>query len=165
IGLGVMGQLHVLLGRALGAEVFASDFIAERRELGRRNGAESFTPDEAARVLSGGADVVICGPGSPDAMRSAVESAAPNGTVVMFTPFPPEVPVTIDSQRLYFDDLRVVASYSCGPDDTRTALETVANGVVTAEKVGATLVSLDEVPRVYRELAEARIIKPIVVFD
>jgi L-iditol 2-dehydrogenase len=165
IGLGVMGQLHVLLGRALGAQVFASDFIAARRELGRLNGAEVFAPGEAANVLSGGADVVICGPGSAQAMHSAVENAAPGGTVIMFTPFPPEVPVTIDPERLYFDDLRIVASYSCGPDDTRAALETIARGVVTAKKVGATLVSLDEVPRVYRELAESRIVKPIVVFD
>ena len=165
IGLGVMGQLHVLLGRALGAEVFASDFIVERRELGRRNGATVFAPADAASFLKAGADVVICGPGSADAMRGAVETAAPNGTIVMFTPFPPEIAVTIDSQRLYFNDLRVVASYSCGPDDTRTALDTIANGVVTAEKVGATFVSLQDVPQAYRELAESRIVKPIVVFD
>jgi L-iditol 2-dehydrogenase len=74
------------------------------------------------------------------------------------------MPVTIDSQRFYFGDLRVVASYSCGPDDTRAALELIANGIVTAEKIGATLVTLDEVPRAYRDLAESRIVKPIVTF-
>jgi L-iditol 2-dehydrogenase len=82
----------------------------------------------------------------------------------MFTPFPPEVPVTIDSQRLYFGDLRIVASYSCGPDDTRAALDLIANGVVTAQKVGADLISLDDVPRAYRDFAQARMIKPIVTF-
>ena len=33
IGLGVMGLLHVLAARAMGAEVIGGDFIAERREL------------------------------------------------------------------------------------------------------------------------------------
>ena len=28
-------------------------------------------------------------------------------------------PVSVDQQELYFGDLRLVASYSCGPDDTR----------------------------------------------
>ena len=65
---------------------------------------------------------------------------------------------------MYFGDLRVVASYSCGPDDTRKALELVASGVVTASNVGAELVSLDEVPRAYQQLAQAQIIKPIVTF-
>ena len=164
IGLGVMGQLHVLAARSLGAEVVGGDFLATRRELAERNGAIAVHPDDAKRVLGEGADVVICGPGTPIAMQAAVEAAGPAATVVMFTPFPPEEPVTVDSQKLYFGDLRVVASYSCGPDDTRAALEAVVEGTVTAEKVGATLVSLEEVPRAYRDLADARIVKPIVVF-
>jgi L-iditol 2-dehydrogenase len=165
IGLGVMGLLHVLAARALGAEVFGSDFIAARRTVAEQNGAVAFAPDEMRETLPDGADVVICGPGTDAAMRAATEAVAPAGTVVMFTPFPPEVPVTIDSQRMYFGDLRFVASYSCGPEDTRAALDLVARGIVSAAKVGAELVPLDEVPRAYRQLARSQIIKPIVVFD
>jgi L-iditol 2-dehydrogenase len=165
IGLGVMGLLHVLAARALGATVFGSDFIAKRREVAERNGAVAFHPDDAGRVLGDGADVVICGPGTAPAIRAALEAAAPGGTVVMFTPFPPEVPVSIEPERFYFRDLRVVASYSCGPDDTRAALALIEGEVVTAEKVGATLLQLDDVPRAYAEFAEARIIKPIVMFE
>lgn len=164
IGLGVMGLLHVLAGGALGAEVYGGDFLPERRAVAERNGATVFHPDEVQGALREGADVVICGPGTDAAMRAAVDAAAPAGTVVMFTPFPPEVPVTIDSQRLYFGDLRIVASYSCGPDDTRAALDLIVNGVVTAQKVGADLIALDDVPRAYRDFARARMIKPIVTF-
>jgi L-iditol 2-dehydrogenase len=164
IGLGVMGQLHVLAARELGADVFAGDYIAGRRALAERNGATTFHPDDAGRALGDGADIVICGPGTPGAMHAAVAAAAPAGTVVMFAPFPPEHPVTIDSERLYFGDLRIVASYSCGPDDTRAALELIAKGIVTAAKIGADLVALEDVPRAYRDLAESRIIKPIVTF-
>jgi L-iditol 2-dehydrogenase len=164
IGLGVMGLLHVLAAQSLGAEVFASDFIAARRATAQRNGATVFDPADVRRNLPDGADVVVSGPGTPEAMNAAVQAAAPAGTVVMFTPFPPEAPVTIDSQRLYFGDLRIVASYSCGPDDTRAALDLIARRVVTADKIGADLVSLDDVPRAYRALADSRIVKPIVVF-
>ncbi len=165
IGLGVMGQLHVLAGRSLGARVFASDYIEERRNVGLRNGAAAFHPDDARRTLGDGADVVICGPGTAEAMRRAVEAVAPAGTVVMFTPFPPDVSVSIDPERLYFNDLRVVASYSCGPNDTRAALDLIAKKIVTAEKVDATLVAIDEVPRAYRQFAQALMIKPIVAFS
>ena len=98
-------------------------------------------------------------------MQSAIAAAAPGGTIVMFTPFPPDVPVSLDPRRLYFGDLRVVASYSCGPDDTRAALDLIAKGTVTAEKIGADLVSIDEVPRRLSALAPNRAsIKPIVAF-
>jgi L-iditol 2-dehydrogenase len=165
IGLGVMGQLHVLAALALGAEVFASDFIESRREIAQSNGAIAFHPNDAGNALGDGADVVICGPGTPSALQAACDAAAGGATVVMFTPFPPEVPVSLDSTHFYFGDLRLVASYSCGPDDTREALSLIERGVVTAAKSGASLISLDEVPRAYRDLAESRIVKPIVSFE
>ncbi len=165
IGLGVMGQLHVLGGMQIGCEVFASDFIEARRVIAARNGAITLPPEGFPRALGAGAAVVICGPGTAQAMRHAFEAVAPSGTVVMFTPFPPDVSLAIDSERFYFGDLRVVASYSAGPDDTRAALDLIERGIVSAAKVGATLVAIDDVPGAYRDLAEARIVKPIVSFD
>ena len=164
IGLGVMGLMHVLAGRALGAQAFGSDFIAERRALAQRHGATTFHPDDAVAVLGEGARVVVCGPGTAPAMQAAVAAAAPGGTAVMFTPFEPGTSLTLDAQRVYFNDVRVVGSYSCGPDDTRAALRLIAAGVVTAAKLGATPVALDDVARAYRDLAESRILKPIVLF-
>ncbi len=164
IGLGVMGLLHVLAAARYECEIFASDFIEARRAVARRAGAVAFEPADARAILGAGANVVICGPGTAQAMTHAFDAVAPGGTVVMFTPFPPEVPLPIDPERFYFGDRRLVASYSCGPGDTRGALELIADGAVSAEKVGATLVTLDEVPAAYCDLAEARIIKPIVRF-
>jgi L-iditol 2-dehydrogenase len=107
---------------------------------------------------------VICGPGVPKALEAAVAAAAPGGTVVMFTPFEPGTPITVDSERFYFKDLRLVGSYSCGPDDTRRSLELIAAGVVTAEKLGAVEIRMDDVAGAYRALAQTRIVKPIVTF-
>lgn len=165
VGLGVMGQLHVLAARDLGATVFGSDFIEYRRELAQRNGAAAFHPDDAARIMGDGADVVICGPGDATALQSACAAAAAGGTVVMFTPFPPEMPISLDPTPFYFGDLRLAASYSCGPRDTREALALIERNAVTAEKVGARRITLDDVPQAYADLARGRIVKPIVCFD
>ncbi|MBV8117555.1 MAG: alcohol dehydrogenase catalytic domain-containing protein [Candidatus Eremiobacteraeota bacterium] len=164
IGLGVMGLMHVLAAGALGAKVFGSDFLEARRVQAQACGAIAFHPDDARSTLGEGADVTICGPGTASALRAAMAATAPGGTTVMFTPLEPGTPLELDPQRLYFADLRVVASYSCGPDDTRAALRLIEDGVVTAEKLGATFISLDETPRAYADLAASRIIKPIVVF-
>lgn len=160
MGLGVMGQLHVLAAGALGARVLGSDFNAERRALAETNGAAAFHPDEAPQ----GSDVVICGPGTPDAVRAALACVRPGGAVVMFTPLDPSAGLTLDAERFYFKDLRLVASYSCGPDDTQEALRLVADGTVTADRVGGVRYAFDDVSRAHRALAEARVVKPIVTF-
>lgn len=164
IGLGVMGLMHVLAAQDLGARVFGSDFIEGRRHRATQLGATTFHPDDVANQLPNGARVVICGPGVPAALNAAVAAATPGGTVVMFTPFEPGTPLTVDSEKLYFRDLTITGSYSCGPTDTRRSLELIAIGVVTAEKLGVTEIGLDDVPEAYRALAASRIVKPIVVF-
>ena len=164
IGLGVMGLMHVLAAKRLGATVYASDFIEERRDRALCNGAIAFHPDDAGAMLGAGADVVICGPATAEAMTHAFETVAPAGTVLMFTPFAPDLPMAVPTDRFYFNDLRLVASYSCGPDDTRAALQLISDGVVTAQKLGATLIRIEDVPQAYRDFARARLIKPIVTF-
>ncbi len=161
IGLGVMGLMHALVAQALGATVSGSDFIEERRTNAASLGVHALDPQEPFA----GADVVICGPGSPEALRNAFAAVLPGGTVVMFTPLEPGVPLTFDPNDLYFRDVTLVPSYSCGPDDTRAALDYIATRVVTAQRLGATLYPLEEAAAAYAALRGSRIIKPIVTFE
>lgn len=161
IGLGVMGLMHALLAQDLGAAVVGSDFLEERRIHAASFGVRAVHPDEEFA----GADVVICGPGSPEALRNAFAAVAPGGTVVMFTPLEPGVPFTFDPNDLYFRDVKLVTSYSCGPNDTREALDAIARGVVTAQRLGATMYPLQEAGAAYAALRASRILKPIVTFE
>jgi L-iditol 2-dehydrogenase len=161
IGLGVMGLMHALAAQALGASVSGSDFLEERRAHAIGLGVHAVHPEEHAAP----ADVVICGPGSPEALRNAFAAVAAGGTVVMFTPLEPGVPLTLDPNDLYFRDVKLVTSYSCGPQDTRGALELLARGDVTAERLGATFYPLEEAGAAYEALRACRILKPIVTFE
>lgn len=161
IGLGVMGLMHVLVALSRGARVVGSDFLEERRQIAMRLGAEAVHPDQAFT----GADIVICGPGSPEALRNAFAAVAPGGTVVMFTPLEPGVPLTLDPNDLYFRDVKLVTSYSCGPDDTREALALIESKVVTAQRLGAVEYPLQEAAAAYDALRHSRIVKPIVTFE
>ena len=161
IGLGVMGLMHGLAAQAQGAQVVGSDFIELRRNFASSLGIRAVSPEQPFS----GADVVICGPGSPEALRNAFAAAAPGGTVVMFTPLEPGIPFTFDPNDLYFRDLRFVPSYSCGPPDTRAALDLIKRGIVTAERLGATYYPLEEAPAAYAALQRSEILKPIVTFE
>ncbi len=170
IGLGVMGLMHVAAARDRGANVIGSDFSERRRELASALGASVVHPEQAASVLKKntdgrGADAVICGPGLPEVLREALALAAPGGTVVMFTPLEPGTAFSFDPNDLYFRDVRLVASYSCGPRDTREALAAIARGVVNAQRLGATEFPLESAADAYRALSQAQIVKPIVTFE
>jgi L-iditol 2-dehydrogenase len=153
--------MHALLAQSLGATVLGSDFLEQRRAHAASLGVRALHPDEGFT----GADVVVCGPGSPEALRDAFAAVAPGGTVVMFTPLEPGVPFTFDPNDLYFRDVKLVTSYSCGPNDTRDALDALTRGVVTAERLGATFYPLQEAATAYDALRASRILKPIVTFE
>jgi L-iditol 2-dehydrogenase len=168
IGLGPMGLLDVAVGRHLGARVFASDLREDRRERGRALGAQTFEPQQALVALRAldarGADIVICGPGTPAALQHALDAVAPGGTVVLFSPLESGAPFPLDAGDLYFRDLRLIGSYSCGPDDTREALRLLVAGVVRATDLGAELVRLEDLPGAYARMARAEILKVIAVW-
>jgi L-iditol 2-dehydrogenase len=165
IGLGAMGMLNVLALRQMGAgRVVGADMVPYR--LGR---ALELGADEVVDVskdglassmgeLTGGemADVVIVGPGSVSALAEGVSCAAPGGTVLMFTPVEPAETLTIAPNDMYFNDMTLTTSYSCGPGDTREALGLIEAGVVRAEQVVTHRFAIEETGRAYRLTAEAR---------
>lgn len=144
IGLGVMGQLHVLLAKEFGAEkVIGADMISYRLERALEFGAD-YAVDvsrehltERLRDLTNGfmADTVIVGPNSADAMQQGISAVSRAGTVVLFTPAKPGESLAISPNPLYFRDINIVTSYSCGPSDTRAALEFIKKGIVKADKL------------------------------
>ena len=78
---------------------------------------------------------MIVGPGSIEAMESGIESAAPGGRVVLFTTSQPDDRLSVSPFRIYFDEVSLIPSYSCGPDDTREALKLIMDGCVPVDRL------------------------------
>src|SRR5262249_36648705 len=77
-----------------------------------------------------GFDFVFVGPGKAAVVREAAETVAPGGTLLLFTMTPPGETWTAPLYDLYFQEIAVVPSYSCGPHDTRGALRLIAERAV-----------------------------------
>lgn len=163
IGLGVMGLLHVMLARHLGAEaIIGADRVPSRLTRGREAGAgmvldvdKEPLPEAVREATEGdGVDVVIVGPGSLDAMRVAFEAAGPAGTVVLFTPMEPGTRWPIPVHEAYFREVSIVPSYSCGPDDTREAVRQIREGLPVESLITHRL-PLEEAGDGYRLVREA----------
>ncbi len=174
IGLGSAGQLAARLGRALGASrIVGADRVASRIALAKESAAdEAFDVDretiaDGARRLSGGAgfDFVFVGPGKGGVVRSAAEAAAPGGTVLLFTMTPPREEVSLPLHDLYFREVRLVPSYSCGPDDTREALALISSGRVAVADLVTHRYPIERAPEAFARARDPNgSIKVLVTF-
>jgi len=175
IGLGIMGQLHVLLARKYGAgKIIGADLAPFRLRKAKEFGADEVIDVSqsdlvgALKELTQGemADIVIVGPNSIQAMQQGLTSAGPGGTVVFFTPARPGEQLVIDPNDLYFRDIKIVPSYSCGPADTADALEIIEGGLVSAQDLVTHRFPIEETAEAFRLTAEAKnSLKAMITFD
>lgn len=171
VGCGVMGLLNLAAARAAGGQrLWAVEPDPTRRARALEFGAdEAYTPDELdARVRAGGfeaADFVIVGPGSPQAIVQSLAYVRNGGTVVLFTPTPQGVPTALDFCELYFRELSLVPSYSCGPADTRRAYELLRTRAVDVSSLVTHRFALEEIQRAYDTAKRGgEVLKVLVVF-
>lgn len=175
LGLGVMGMIHILLARHYGSEkVFGIDKVPYRLRRARELGADhvlDYTKRDIIKEIKentkrAGVDIVIVGPNSVEAMREGLQIVAPGGTVVFFTPAKPGEILQIDPNEIYFRDVTITTSYSCGPDDTREALGLIEKGVVNARHLVTHRFRIEDTQKAYQMVADAwDSLKALIVFQ
>jgi L-iditol 2-dehydrogenase len=142
LGLGVMGQIHIILAREFGAgKIIGADSVPFRLKNAQTFGADTVVDIaqnnlfDAVDTATGGnmADIVIVGPGTLEAMSQGISCAGRGGKVIFFTPTQPGDVLPIQPNDIYFKDINIITSYSCGPDDTKAALQFISNGTVDTE--------------------------------
>ena len=175
IGLGVMGQLNILIAKRFGAgRIIGADMIQYRLMKAKEFGANDVIDvskeslvDSLRRLTDGDmADLVVVGPNSVEAMREGISAAGAGGTVLFFTPAKPGEKLTIDPNHLYFNDINIVTSYSCGPSDTAEALKLIEEGVVRAELLVTHKFPVEKTAEAFRLVAEAKdSLKVVIMFE
>lgn len=174
IGLGFMGQLLAKAAWAFGAgRVVAADFVPARREMAERLGAtRTFDPalaplPEQLQAATQGAlaDVVLVGPPDVRAMQDGIACAGRGATVVLFSPAPPGDTLALDVHDLYFRDVSVIPSYSCGPEETRRALALISGGALVPEAFVTHRYAFDETAEAYAAMrGGGEVMKAVIHF-
>jgi L-iditol 2-dehydrogenase len=155
IGLGAMGLIHAL---ATKSHSVGYDLNPKRVAHAQSLDIDARPPDDPEPAET----VFVC-PGSQPAFDLAMRIAAPGGTIVMFAPLAPGQHLQVPHEA-YFKDLRIVHSYSCGPDDTRAAIRLIEDGTIRAEMVISEFIEIDRLPASYVSMKKGETLKPMVVF-
>ncbi|MGO9450057.1 MAG: alcohol dehydrogenase catalytic domain-containing protein [Candidatus Binataceae bacterium] len=173
IGLGIMGMMHVKLARHMGASMIIGADLFERRairarELGADHGIVVAGDNliEQVREVTGGAmaDVVIVGPGTGKAINTGIAAAGKGATVVQFTATPPEEEMIVRPHDLYFNETRLIPSYSCGPEETRESLALVEQGVINAAELVTHQFPLRRITEAFATAQKPEALKVVVTF-
>jgi L-iditol 2-dehydrogenase len=175
IGLGFMGILNGIVAKRYGAgRLIGADKVPYRLNRAMELGFDDvidvskITVNEALKEITGDnlSEIVIVGPNSSDAIRDGLSSVGRGGTLIMFTPVKPDERLTINPNELYFKDISIVTSYSCGPTDTADALDLLKEGTVKAENLVTHRFPIEKTAEAFRLTAEARdSLKSVIVFD
>jgi L-iditol 2-dehydrogenase len=170
-----MGQMHIMLAREYGAgKVIGADMVPFRLNKALEFGADHVIDVskedmiEKLKYLTNGymADIVVVGPNSADAMRTGIQSASRGGTVVLFTPAKPDELLTINPNEIYFRDINLITTYSCGPDDTREALRFIEKSTVSADKLITHRFPIEQTAEAFKLTSQAgESLKSLIVFD
>lgn len=175
IGLGVMGQIHIMLAKDFGAQmIIGADMVPFRLDKALEAGAD-YVVDvsredifEKLSDLTDGlmAQAVIVGPGNVDVIANSTKLVSRGGTLLIFTPTPPEQRLCFSVNDIYFNDITITTSYSCGPDDTKEALRFIENGVVNSDLLITHRFPLEKVKEAYEITAMAKnSLKCMILFD
>ena len=175
IGLGVMGMIHILLLRKYGAgRIIAADKVPYRLNRALEFGADAVIDVNTTGLKQGlqdrtgreMAELVIAGPNSADVMVQGLACVRPGGQVLFFTPAKPGESLTIDPNHLYFRDINIITSYSCGPNDTADAAELISQQVVSAGKLVTHRFPIERTDEAFRLTSRAgESLKALIVFE
>ncbi len=169
-GDGPVGCLHVQVARWRGASPV---ILAGRRRLAL---AAAFHPDLAVNVASEdpvpairaatdgrGVDVAIIATPAAESQEQGIGCVDKRGTVVLFGGLPRGNPFArLDANRIHYDELRVVGSFSYTAREHAEALEAIRDGRVTADALISRVVPLEGIVEAIRDSERGKVLKVIV---
>lgn len=164
VGAGVSGLLFTQLSRLWGAGlVIASDLVEYRLQAARELGADFAinprTEDSEAKLRElndgRGADLVVVTVGSVSVMEDGLGLVGKGGTVLLYAPLAPGATLPVRVHDLLFSEITLVSTYSCGPNETRTALEFIRRGRVRTSGLVTHRFGLEQVGEAIRLAAQA----------
>jgi len=174
MGAGPIGCLHTAIAHLRGARVILSEPNELRRKMAEPFKAELVLDPNSADIVAEvkaftcglGADSAICANPVAATHQQAVDAVRKKGNVVLFGGLPKAAPMTeLHANRIHYDEIRVIGSFSYHPDYHRQALGLLERGLIDSELIITHTYPLEEVDQVFRTVAAGEALKVMVEID
>ncbi|MBS7636964.1 zinc-dependent dehydrogenase [Candidatus Bathyarchaeota archaeon] len=163
IGAGTTGIIHTVLAKIYGAgKVVVSDLVDFRLKFAERFGADvvvnPLNEDLAAVVRKEtdgrGFDLAIVTAPSLEAYKTGMSICRKGGKICVFAPTAPGKILEISPKQLFFDELRIIPSYSTSHVETREALELIKSGEIRVKDLITHRFPLEETAKAFKTALE-----------
>ena len=152
-GAGVMGILHVLLARLVGAQTVVCDIDDARLERAKAFGADvainpEKTPlDDAVKDITDGrgADVVILATPAQSAFSSALSTVRMGGRIVLFAKSNKGFEVSVSPDQLHAKEITLIGVQGRTTNDFQEAVTLLNNGRLDLQPLISKTVPLDQI--------------------
>ena len=172
LGAGPLGLMNACVARALGAgKIVLSEIspprLAQARDFGIDVLLNPLEEDLAERVMAEtdglGADVAIVAAPAAQPQEQAVHLVRKRGTVVLFASLPKDNCILqMDSRAIHYGELRVVGTSDSTAKHVESAIELLASGRVSAEKLATHLLPLDQIHRAFELMKSGEALRVVV---
>ena len=171
IGSGMSGIMHIQMAKSKGAKVIATDINKYRLDKALEFGADhvfnanDYSAEKLKEINKGElAEYVIVCAGAKKAVDDAVSSIDRKGKVLFFAV--PEGDISIPSTNFWRNEITVTFSYGAAPDDLKTALDMIHNGIFDAKKMISHRITLSDIQKGFKLVAEAKdSLKVVIIPD
>lgn len=173
IGDGPMGLLQTIAARAMGAAMIAlAGMTSERLAWGAPrvdhvvNVSETNLGDAVNGLTSGkGFDKVMVSVGQAAVAEQALAYVARGGAVNFFAGLPRDARITIDPNKIHYDEVTIVGSFGSAPPHFKRAVETLTDPSLDMRGFITRSVPLPELESAFADSAAYRGIKMVAVFS
>ncbi|MGZ5568093.1 MAG: zinc-dependent alcohol dehydrogenase [Limisphaerales bacterium] len=171
IGSGPLGLMFVALARNAKCIVTVAGRGEARLKAAKKLGAKKIIDVTGATDLVGAIkqhatepfDAVIEAVGKPEVWEAAVQLVRKGGKVNFFGGCPSGTSVSLDTGRLHYSNLTLLASYHHTPHTIRRALQLIESGKVPASEFISGECTLAQLPDLFRSMtAGNRAVKTLV---
>jgi L-iditol 2-dehydrogenase len=172
VGAGPFGLLHmmalrsagirevVIVGRGDARLRWAGEFGADRVIDSRRQDAAAI----ASRLNGGfGPDLVIECTGQVEGWTDALARTRRGGRVVFFGGCPPGTALSVDTRRMHYDGLTLLAPFHYRPRDVRRSYELLAEGGLGAGRIVNEHRRLSDLSEVFSMMDRSAVLKCAVI--
>jgi L-iditol 2-dehydrogenase len=172
LGGGAFGLLHMLVLRAAGVR----EVVVVGRGADRLKWAENLSADrvidarsvdataEIARLNGGfGPDLVIECTGHVEVWQDALARVRRGGRVVFFGGCPTGTALNVDTRRMHYDNLTLMAPFHYRPRDVRRAYELLAGRALNVGAIVNARMRLGELAEVFDMLERGVVLKCAVI--
>jgi L-iditol 2-dehydrogenase len=172
LGAGPFGLLHMMMLKAAGVrEVVMVGRSAKRLAWAGEFGAdcvvdaESTTVEETMAALNGGygPDLVLDCTGQLAGWHEAFTQVRRGGRVVFFGGCPVNTTLGVDTRRMHYDNLTLIAPFHFRPRDVRRAYELLGNGALNPGRIINASRPLSELTEVFAMLEQGAALKCAVI--